>query len=219
MATALVTLFDTWLKLSCWQHWWQKFAGWRVFPTARTAKHFRKFVRIVTQAKKKVQQLPAQKYIKILVSTPPSFSARAHFWCFNLQQHSFNLQQLVLKICSNFIQFAATLHYLQQLFNLQHVPCGPYRCLFMDHYNAFITDLYGCELSPWLSFEISKKYERRGLVCSCDTALTGIYCELLIECKYSVHIHFCSTRHFFIFHFFDIFSSIAQNRKWKAWDL
>ena len=65
----------------------------------------------------------------------------------------------------------------------------------MDHYNAFITDLYGCELSPWLSFEISKKYERRGLVCSCDTALTGIYCELLIECKYSVHIHFCSTRH------------------------
>ena len=30
-----------------------------------------------------------------------------------------------LKICRNFFKFAATLFYLQQLFNLQHVPCGP----------------------------------------------------------------------------------------------
>ena len=35
-----------------------------------------------------------------------------------------NLQQLYL-ICSNFILVAATLFYLQQLFNLQYVPCGP----------------------------------------------------------------------------------------------
>ena len=98
--------------------------GWRAFPTARTAKHFSKYVRIVTQVKKKVWQLPAQKY-KILIPTPPSFSVRAHFWFFTLQQHSVNLQQLVLKICSNYFKFAATLFYLQQVFNLQHVPCGP----------------------------------------------------------------------------------------------
>ena len=36
-----------------------KICGWRVFLTARTVKYFRKFVRIVTQAKKKVWQLPA----------------------------------------------------------------------------------------------------------------------------------------------------------------
>ena len=72
---------------------------WRAFPTARTAKHF---------------SFPL-KYIKILIPTPPSFSARAHFWCFNLQQHSLNLQQLVLKICSKYFKFATTLFYLQQL--------------------------------------------------------------------------------------------------------
>ena len=124
--------------------------GWGAFHTARTAKHFRKFVRIVTQAKKKVWQLPAQN-IKLLVPTPPSFSARAHFWCLNLRQHSFNLQQFILKICSNYFKFTATLFNLrqlyficsnfilfaarffnlQQLFNLQHVPCGPpYSCYF-----------------------------------------------------------------------------------------
>ena len=81
--------------------------GWRAFPTARTAKHFRKFVRIVTQAKKD-NSFPL-KNIKLLVPTPPSFSAGANFWCFNLQQ-------LVLNICSNYFKFAATLFYLQQLY-------------------------------------------------------------------------------------------------------
>ena len=87
------------------------------FHTARSAKHFRKFVRIFTQAKKKVYY-----------STPPSFSAHAHFRCINLQQHSFNLQQLVLKIPSNYFKFAAALFDLQQLyqlFNLQLFACGP----------------------------------------------------------------------------------------------
>ena len=80
--------------------------------------------------------------MKILIPTPPSFSACAHFWCFNLQQlvlkicsnyfkfsaTLFNLQQLyVFFFCSNVFSFAASLFYLQQLFNLQHVPCGlPY---------------------------------------------------------------------------------------------
>ena len=88
--------------------------GWRAFHAARTAKHFRKFVRIVKQAKKKYKCFPL-KNIKLLVLTPPSLSACAHFWCFNWQQHSFSNLQLVLKICSNFISFAATFH-LQQLY-------------------------------------------------------------------------------------------------------
>ena len=65
-----------------------------------------------------------KKNIKILIPTAPSFSARAYIWCFNLQQHSFNLRaatrfenlQQLLQICSNFIQFAATLFCLQQDF-------------------------------------------------------------------------------------------------------
>ena len=89
----------------------------------------------------------ALKNIKILIPTPPSFSADAYFWCFNLQQlvlkicknyfkiaaTLFNLKQLYF-ICSNFILLAATFFnlqqlnsYLQQLFNLLHVPCGLYR--------------------------------------------------------------------------------------------
>ena len=55
------------------------------------------------------------KNIKLLVPTTPPFSAHAHFWYFNFQQHSFNLQQLVLKICSNYFKFAASLFNLQQL--------------------------------------------------------------------------------------------------------
>ena len=98
----------------------------------------------------KDKQLPAQKY-KILVPTPPSFTMRAHTFdvliCSNILlicSNSFwkfaasisNLQQLYF-ICSNFILFAATFFnfqqlyfYLQQVFNLQHVPCGPpyYKC-------------------------------------------------------------------------------------------
>ena len=59
----------------------------RAFPTARTAKH------------NSNNSFPLEN-IKLLLPTPLSFSARAHFWCFNLQQ-------LVLKICNNFILFAA----------------------------------------------------------------------------------------------------------------
>ena len=95
--------------------------GWRAFPTARTAKHFRKFVRIATQAKQKVYSFPL-KNIKLLVPTSPSFSTRAHFSCFNLQQHSFNLQQLVLKIYSNYFKFAATfILFAARFFNLQQL--------------------------------------------------------------------------------------------------
>ena len=89
--------------------------GRRAFSTAWTAKHFRKFVRIVTKAKKKYDSFPL-KNIKILIPTPPSFSAREYFWGFNLQQHSFNSQQLVLKICNNYFKFAANLFNLQQLY-------------------------------------------------------------------------------------------------------
>ena len=69
--------------------------------------------------------------LPILFLPPPSVCAC--FWCYNLQQlvqfwkfaaTVSNLQQLY-SICSNFILFAATLFYLQQHFNLQHVPCGP----------------------------------------------------------------------------------------------
>ena len=70
--------------------------SWRAFPTARTAKHLRKFVRTGThRPRKKYSSFPL-KTIKLLVPTPPAFSAHAHFWFFNLQQ-------LVLKICSNLI--------------------------------------------------------------------------------------------------------------------
>ena len=121
--------------------------GWRAFPTARTVKHFRKFVRIVSQAKNTANNTANNSFplknIKTLIPTPPSFSARAYFWCFSRQQHSFNLQQLVLKICSNYFKFGATLFNLQHLylicsdfilfaatfFNLQNAPCGPpYNC-------------------------------------------------------------------------------------------
>ena len=42
----------------------------------------------------------------------------------------FYLQQLYLT-CKNFILFAATLFNLQQLFYLQHVPCGPPYAFFL----------------------------------------------------------------------------------------
>ena len=53
---------ETWLKFKLLTTLITEICGLRAFHTARTAKHFRKFVRIVTQAKKKVYQLPAQKY-------------------------------------------------------------------------------------------------------------------------------------------------------------
>ena len=59
--------------------------GWRAFHTARTAKHFRKFVRTGThRPRKKYSSFPL-KNIKILIPIPLSFSARASF--FNLQKH------------------------------------------------------------------------------------------------------------------------------------
>ena len=61
--------------------------GWRAFHTSRAAKQFRKFVRIDTQAKEKYNSFPL-KNMKLLIPTPPSFSARTHFWSFNWQQHS-----------------------------------------------------------------------------------------------------------------------------------
>ena len=64
--------------------------------------------------RKKYNSFPF-KNIKLLVFTPPSFIAHAHFRCFNLQQYSFNLQKLVLKIWSNYFKFAAALFNLQQL--------------------------------------------------------------------------------------------------------
>ena len=78
------------------------------------------------------------KNIKILIPTP-TFLQCVHTFDVSLRQHSFNLQQLVWKICSNYFKFAATLFNMQQLhlictkvfflfaatFNLQHAPCGP----------------------------------------------------------------------------------------------
>ena len=73
--------------------------GWRALHTARTAKHFRKFVRIITQAKKEGKQLPAQKY-----KSPNTHS-------------SFLQCARILLICSNsFWKFAATILNLQQLY-------------------------------------------------------------------------------------------------------
>ena len=84
--------------------------GWRAFPTARTAKHFRKCVRIVTYRYQENSITASRsKNVKFLIPTPRSFTARSYFW-------SFNLQQLVLKICSNYFKFAATLFNLQQLY-------------------------------------------------------------------------------------------------------
>ena len=48
-----------------------------------------------------------------------------HLICSN---YFFHLLQLFY-ICSNYFLFAATLFILQQLFYLQHVPCGPYTIL------------------------------------------------------------------------------------------
>ena len=90
--------------------------GWRAFLTARTAKHLRKFIRIVTQAKK--------KSITTSRSTPSTHSFFLQCACILLMFHhsicsnSFwkfaatipNLQQPYF-ICSNFILFAATLFY------------------------------------------------------------------------------------------------------------
>ena len=57
--------------------------------------------------RKKYSSFPL-KNIKLLVPTPPSFSARAHFWWFNLQQ--------LYLICSNFLLFAARFYNLRQLY-------------------------------------------------------------------------------------------------------
>ena len=54
LSTELATLFETWIKIKLLTTLMTEICGWRAFLTARTAKHFRKFVRIVTQAKKKV---------------------------------------------------------------------------------------------------------------------------------------------------------------------
>ena len=64
---------------------------------------------ILDQSIEKYNSFPL-KNMKILIPTLPSLSARAYFWCFNLQQQTRfeNLQQL-FQICSNFILVAATL--------------------------------------------------------------------------------------------------------------
>ena len=43
-------------------------------------------------------------------------TSKLFFFKHPFDQHSFNLQQLVLKICSNYFKFAATLFNLQQLY-------------------------------------------------------------------------------------------------------
>ena len=55
---------------------------------------------------------------------------QAYFSCFNLRQHSFILQQLVLKICSNYFKFAVTLFNLQQL----HLICSKFFCYLQQLY-------------------------------------------------------------------------------------
>ena len=119
LSTELAALFETWLKLS-WRDWWQRFALEGHSPPHE--------MQNILGNLSEFSHMPRKKYTKLLVPTPPSFSARAYFWCFNLQQHSFNcsnsfwkfaatisnLQQLY-SICSNFILFAATLFYLHQL--------------------------------------------------------------------------------------------------------
>ena len=85
-----------------------KICGWRAFHTARTAKHLGS----LSRPRKKCNSFPVKT-----PSTHSSFLRCARtLWCFNLQQHSFNLKQLVLKICSNYVKFAATLFNLQQLY-------------------------------------------------------------------------------------------------------
>jgi len=115
LSTELAASFEKWL--SCWPRvigsWlttlMKEICGCRAFHTARTAKHFRKFVRTSHTGQEKQYNSFPVKNIKILIPTPPYFSARVYFRCFNLQQ-------LVLKICSNYFKFAATLFYLQQPF-------------------------------------------------------------------------------------------------------
>mgnify|MGYP007094294384 CR=1 FL=1 len=98
--------------------------GWRAFATTRTAKHFRKFVWIVTQAKKKKYNSFPLKNQKFLILTPSSFSAGAYFWCLICSN-------ILFKICSNYFKIAATLFHLQQRFlicsnfMLFAVTCGP----------------------------------------------------------------------------------------------
>ena len=121
MSTQLAALFETWLKLSCWPHWRQKFAVEGHSIPHELQNILGNLSEWSHRPRKKYNSFPL-KNIKILLPNPPSFSACAYFSCFNLQQHSFNLPQLVLKICSNYFKFAATLFYLQQIFNLQHCP-------------------------------------------------------------------------------------------------
>ena len=115
MSTELATLFETWLKLSCWPHWWQKCAVEGYSIPRELQNILGNLSELSHRPRKKYDSFPL-KNIKILIPAPPPFSARPHFWCFNLQQHSFNLQQLVLNICSSYLKFAAPLFNLQQLY-------------------------------------------------------------------------------------------------------
>ena len=69
-------------------------------------------LRLTARAKMSLSQaqsifMPTNINSLVLVPTPSSFSARAHF-CFNFKQQVFNLQQLVLKICSNYFKFSCS---------------------------------------------------------------------------------------------------------------
>ena len=69
-------------------------------------------LRLTSRAKMSLSQaqsifMPTNINSLVLVPTPSSFSARAHF-CFNFKQQVFNLQQLVLKICSNYFKFSCS---------------------------------------------------------------------------------------------------------------
>ena len=85
--------------------------GWRAFATARTAKHFGIFVRIVTQAKEKVWQL-LDRFEYKNPTTHSSFLQCAHtsdvLICCNILSISF--------IFSNYFKCAVALFNLLQLY-------------------------------------------------------------------------------------------------------
>ena len=78
----------------------------------------------------------ALKNIKIVIPTPPSFSAGAYFWCFKLQQ-------LVLKICNNYFKFGATLFNLKQLYFI----CSNVFFLICSNFTVICSNFLICSMS------------------------------------------------------------------------
>ena len=129
LSTDLAALFETWLKLSCWPHWWKKCAIEGHSISHELQNMLGSLSEWSHRPRKKYNSFPL-KNMKIVISSPFSFTTHAYFWCFNLQQLYFICSNY-FKFAANFALFAARFFNFQQLylicsdlFNLQDVSCG-----------------------------------------------------------------------------------------------